>query len=145
MNHTSSSAGTMEERAGKSAAEPEMAAQDARDSYPARRISSFPPLEDHAAQDRFLRSPSAVLESIGLRVPAALAQHIRRSSVPPPPAMPAQAAAPEAEALAPVAEAQVTEVEAAPARLDTTSAPTQIPPARKARGRAAPKKKKPTQ
>jgi hypothetical protein len=54
---------------------------------PPQRISTLPLLDTHEAQDRFLCSPSAVLESLGLRIPAALARHIRRSD-PPPPAQP---------------------------------------------------------
>jgi hypothetical protein len=53
--------------------------------FPPSRLSSFPPLAGPEEQDRFLRSPTAVLNSLGLRVPAALAQHLRRQSEPPAP------------------------------------------------------------
>src|SRR5690349_10573603 len=85
MNQTTSSTATSGESTSHGLAEPHVAAQaEASDSFPPRRISTLPPLDNHEQQDRFLRSPSAVLESIGLRVPAALAQHITRRSSPPP-------------------------------------------------------------
>jgi hypothetical protein len=58
---------------------------DALDPFPPPRNSSLPPLESREAQDEFLRSPTAVLESLGLRIPAALSQHLKRRSAPPPP------------------------------------------------------------
>lgn len=64
----------------------ESVAEELRDSYyPPQRTSTFPVLDSPEAQDRFLCSPTAVLESLGLRIPAALAEHLKRSSVPPPP------------------------------------------------------------
>ena len=58
---------------------------DELDPFPPPRISSLPPLESREAQDQFLSSPEAVVGSLGLRIPAALSQHIRRRSAPPPP------------------------------------------------------------
>lgn len=59
--------------------------EDSLDPFPPPRNSSLPPLESREAQDQFLRSPTAVVESLGLRIPAALSQHIKRRSAPPPP------------------------------------------------------------
>jgi hypothetical protein len=61
--------------------------EDSLDPFPPPRNSSLPPLESREAQDEFLRSPTAVVESLGLRIPAALSQHIKRRSAPPPPPM----------------------------------------------------------
>jgi hypothetical protein len=59
---------------------------DELDTFPPPRQSVLPPLDSREAQSEFLRSPTAVVESLGLRIPAALSQHIRRrSSLPPPP------------------------------------------------------------
>jgi hypothetical protein len=56
------------------------------DPFPPPRSNSLPPLESREAQSLFLTSPTAVVESLGLRIPKALSQHIkRRSSLPPPP------------------------------------------------------------
>ena len=141
MDHTSSSQ-TAQREAAK--AESRVSGQaDESDAFPPRRISTLPPLDNHEAQESFLRSPSAVLESIGLRVPAALAAHIRRSSVPPPPATPSVSQAAEPSA----AQASEPSAVSAPATataeaVEPSSTPTSLPPARRGKGRASAKKKK---
>jgi hypothetical protein len=47
------------------------------------RISEVPP-ESLEAHDAFVRSPVAVLESLRIHVPAVVAAHARRSTLPPP-------------------------------------------------------------
>jgi hypothetical protein len=62
------------------------AIEDSVDPFPPPRLNSLPPLESREAQSEFLTSPTAVVASLGLRIPAALSQHIRRrSSLPPAP------------------------------------------------------------
>jgi hypothetical protein len=93
--------------------------QNAESWDPPSRISSLPPLDTREAQDRFLTSPTAVVESLGLRIPAALARHIRRSDPPPAPVEIAVEAAVEAPAVeAPAVEAVLAPevVQAAPAK-----------------------------
>jgi hypothetical protein len=135
MDHTTSSQ-TAQHSANKPVESRAPGRADESDAFPPRRISTLPPLDDREAQEGFLRSPSAVLESIGLRVPAALAAHIRRSSAPPPPpSRSAQAAEAPSEATA------AATPEPAP-NVEPSSTPTSIPPARRGRARTSSKKKK---
>ena len=144
MNHTNSSQTARSGSTDKGLGAHSAGRADEGDAFPPRRISTLPPLDNHEAQESFLRSPSAVLESIGLRVPAALAEHIRlrRSSAPPPP--PAQAE-PAVSAPAPAPQAaeaaEPAELTAAQA-VEPSATPTAIPPARRGKGRAPAKKKK---
>jgi hypothetical protein len=144
MDHTTSSQ-TTQHPATKPVESRASGRVDESDAFPPRRISTLPPLDNQAAQEGFLRSPSAVLESIGLRVPAALAAHIiRRSSVPPPPASPsaqASEAPSESAPREPAVAAAAPTPEPSPS-VEPSSAPTAIPPARRGKARAPSKKKK---
>jgi hypothetical protein len=55
-------------------------------SEPEDRPSTLPP-EALEAHDAFVRSPAAVIESLGIRVSAAVAAKLRQSSLPPPPSL----------------------------------------------------------
>ena len=71
--------------------------REAHESWdPPQRISSIPPLPTHEEQARFLCSPAAVLESLGLRIPAALARYVRRAEQPTAPETPASPTVPAA-------------------------------------------------
>jgi hypothetical protein len=74
------------------------------DTFPPPRQSVLPPLESREAQSEFLSSPTAVVESLGLRIPAALSQHIRRRSSLPPPVPSAPAAVEEVSGVQRVAD-----------------------------------------
>ena len=149
MNQTSSSQAAKPETTDKGLGAHSAGRADEGDAFPPRRISTLPPLDNSEAQESFLRSPSAVLESIGLRVPAALAEHIRsrRSSAPPPPPAQAESAASEPVSAAPEPAASATPApepsELKPASsVEPSATPTAIPPARRGKGRAPAKKKK---